>query len=187
MKHLLFYLLITSFIGCNSKSNVGVPKEENLQADFTSFNNLTCTPGISNTEKANGFKQVYEKYSSLGDFEDQLINFLNSDECIINYKYVGMFIKPNNSYTDINNYSLTEKVLKSGLERVEERTDENAKYEKCGLLWDISIFYFENNKMEEARYYSKLTKDEKSMNCGLIFPALEAEERERFLNFFEKI
>ena len=98
-----------------------------------------------------------------------------------------MFIKPKNGYTEIENYQLAEKVLLNGLTRVETETDKNTIYVKCSLLWDITILYFENNKMTEAEKYAKLTNMEKSMNCGSMFPALSEEAREKFLDFYNSV
>ena len=185
MKKLILYIILLSTCSCTSKTKS--VKSQNINIDFSAFNKLTCTPGISNTEKAKGFLEVYNQNSNHPDFENQLLEFLNKDECIINYKYVSMFIKPQNGYTELDNYQLAKKVLQSGLKRVESKNDDDAKYEKCSLLWDITILYYENKKIPKATKYAKLTRDEKSMNCGLMFPALEEKEREAFLDFYYSI
>ncbi len=177
---LLIVLII--IVGCKTLKNSSANR-----IDFSSFDNLTCIPGISNQEKANGFLTVYKEYSNRKDFNEQLIQFLDNDSCRINYKYVGMFVKPNNGYTEISDFKLAESVLLNGLIRVNSESNEDTKYEKCSLLWDISILYFENDDFENAEKYAILAYKEPSMNCGELFPALDEEERTKYLEFFDKI
>ena len=185
MKQLILNIILLFIFSCTPKTKS--VKNQNRNIDFSQFNKLTCTPGISNTEKAKGFLEVYNQNSNNQDFENQLIAFLNGDECVVNYKYVSMFVKPKNGYTEIDDYQLAEKVLLNALKRVESKKDDDAKYDKCSFLWDITILYFENQKITQANKYAKLIKNEKSMNCGGMFPALEEKEREKFLEFYNSI
>lgn len=180
---LIFTLIIFS-CGTNKK----IPNVNNIdRIDFSSYEKIACKPGITNQEFAKTFEKIYKFNYQKNNFESSLINFLNKNECLNNYYFLGLFLTKSSGYTNIENFDLAEKVLKSGLKRVEYGGNRNELMAKCSLYWNISLLYYRNNQKEKSIKYLKLAKNEEKIKCGMLFPALDENERKEFLNFYDKV
>jgi hypothetical protein len=99
--------------------------------------------GLSNSDKARIFEKIYLENSANPGFEGLLFTYLNSDD---RYYWIGMFLDEP-YYTKINNFGLSMKVLKAGLDFVKQ--DE----QKVRYLWVIGKkLYYKNRKAESLEY-----------------------------------
>jgi hypothetical protein len=99
--------------------------------------------GLNNSDMARIFEKIYFENSTNKLFEQLLFRYLDNDD---KFYWIGTFLDEP-YYTKINNYELSLKVLKAGLEF--SRNDE----EKIRYLWVIGKkLYYRNQKAESLKY-----------------------------------
>ncbi len=99
--------------------------------------------GLNNGDMAKIFEKIYFENRSNKSFEQLLFRYLDNDD---KFYWIGFFLDEP-YYTKINNYELSLKVLKAGLEF--NKNDE----EKIRYLWVIGKkLYYKNQKAESLKY-----------------------------------
>jgi hypothetical protein len=94
-------------------------------------------------DEAKIFEKIYFENRSNKSFEQLLLRYLDNDD---KFYWTGIFLDEP-YYTKINNYDLSMKVLKAGLEF--NKNDE----EKIRYLWVIGKkLYYKNQKAEALKY-----------------------------------
>jgi len=176
--------LLTIILGVSFLASQGQSHSDTI--DFGPYDDITCKPGHSNSERAAAFEKIYHENHENQTFENQLLGYLY-DQCMINYHYIPWFLIRNGDYTVIDDFPLAERVLITGLNRIEElKGDEDYPYARCTLLWDLTIFNYWHNQLEEAKRYACLVYQEEVMDCLGLLPALDKDEAEQFLEFYQE-
>jgi hypothetical protein len=176
-------LVIMMIAGCS----VRMPKKYSADSkvEFKAFGTAACARGVSNTQIAAIFEEIHNEHGQDSTFSDQLIAYLNNDSCLFGYHYAYSFLHDQNGYTEISDNQLAELVLLNGLSRASQLITEDYAYAKCTFLWHLAVFYFQNDRHEEAITYCQLAFREEATDCEDLIPALAKDEMELFLAFYK--
>ena len=131
--------------------------------------------GQNNFQKAAIFQEIYNKSHNDPDFENILFEYLDIDD---KYYWIGIFLY--SDYTDINNFDLSLKVLKKGLEVQKDEILQIRYY------WAIGTTLYFVDRKEDAKYFL-LKGDELSEKYPGNRPALFREESKEIDDFIESI